>query len=149
MVGIFVDHDLVAVPEPVIAVGKVEGGDAEGEAAKPKTVGTAAANPPNVAAAEAASEAAVLPGMIEVEAGIVATGVVPNPSAVVVDVRGFGMAFFVATGRGSGRRATNWGRTMFGNVSAADCVTASSMTGSVLRPGRDGENQRYSKNCGE
>ncbi len=96
VVGVFVDHDLVAVPEPVIAEGQVKGADAEVEAAEPETVGAASGDAPDMAAAEAAGEVAMLPGMIEVEAGVIASGVVPDPFAVVVDVRGFGMAFMVA-----------------------------------------------------
>ena len=96
MVGIFIDHDLVAVPEPVTAQGKVKGGDAEIEAAKPEAAGAASTDAPDVAAAEASGEAAMFPGMIEVETGVIASGVVSNPSAVVVDVRGVGMAFPVA-----------------------------------------------------
>jgi len=133
VVGIFVDHDLVAVSEPVIAEAEVKSGDAEIEAAKPETAGTAAQNAPDVAAAEAAGEASVLPGMIEVEAGIIGAGVVPDPLAVVVDVRGFGMAFFVGSGR-PGRRAMRSRWTVFRNVSATDGMTASAMA-AVLREG--------------
>ena len=92
VVGIFVDHDLVAVPVPVVAIGEIKRGNAEVEAAKPEAAGAASADAPDVAAAEAAGEAAMLPGMIEVEAGVVASSVVSNPLAVVVDVRSFGMA---------------------------------------------------------
>jgi len=116
MVGIFVDHDLVAVPEPVTAQGKIKGGDAESEAAKPEAVGTASANAPYMAAAEATGESAMFPGMIEVEAGIVSPGIVPDPFSVVVDVRSFWVAFAVAIGlgRGSGRCATNGRRPCLG-----------------------------------
>jgi len=155
MVRVCVDHDLVAVPEPVIAVGKVKRSDAEGETAKPETVGTASAYAPNVAAAEAAGETAMFPGMIEVEAGIIATGVVSYPFAVVVNVRGLRVAFPVAigVGSGSGRGATSRGRTMFGNIAATNGMTTASMTTAsmitVLRKGRDAKNQRYCKSCGE
>src|SRR5258708_3836958 len=130
MIGIFIDHDLVGVPEPVAAQGKVKRGDAEGEAAKPEAIGTASANAPDVAAAEASGEAAMLSGMIDVEAGVIAPGVVPDPFAVVVDVRSFGVAFAVAIalGRGSGRCATNGSRTVFGNVSTANGMTTASST---------------------
>jgi len=146
MVGIFVDHDLVAVPEPVTAQGKVKGGDAESEAAKPETGRTASANAPYMAAAEAAGESAMLKRMIDVEAGIIASGVVADPGAVVVNVRSFGMAFPIAAGGGSGRRAAHRRGTMFGNVSATDGVAATSAVVTVLRQGRDGKDHSYSQN---
>src|SRR5580692_10933609 len=64
MVGIFVDHDLVAGPEPVSAQSEVKRGDAEGPAVEPETAGAASANAPYVPAAESAREVAMLPGMI-------------------------------------------------------------------------------------
>jgi hypothetical protein len=135
MVGIFIDHDLIAVPEPVTAQGKVKGGDAESEAAKPETAGAASTDAPDVAAAEAAGEAAVLPGMIEVEAGVIASGVVSDPSAVVVDVRSFRMAFPVAIrlGCGPGGRAASRGWTVVRNVSATNGMTTASAVASMLR----------------
>jgi hypothetical protein len=50
---------------------------------------------PDVAAAEATGEVAVLPGMVEVVVNIVMAGVVADPFAVGVDVRSVGMASFV------------------------------------------------------
>src|SRR5580692_311408 len=64
MVGVFVDHDLVAVPEPVSAQGQVKRGNAERPAVEPEAAGAASANAPYVPAAEAAGEVAMLPGMI-------------------------------------------------------------------------------------
>jgi hypothetical protein len=42
---------------------------------------------PDVAAANSPGKVPVLPGMIEVKADIVSTGIVPNPFAIVVNVR--------------------------------------------------------------
>ena len=95
VVGIFVDDDVVAVPEPVVAVGEVECADAEIETAEPEAVGTASGEMPDVTAAEAAGEVAVFPGMIKMHAGIVATGVVADPFAVRVNVRGIGVTSLV------------------------------------------------------
>jgi len=96
-----------------------------------------------MAAAKAAGEAAMLPGMIEVEAGIIASGVVADPGAVVVDMRGFGMAWLVVkTGRRVGDRSMTSGWAMLGNVSAADGVAAC-FVASVLRQGWE-RNQGYS-----
>ena len=71
VVGVFVDHDLVAVPEPVVAETDVIRSYAEIKATEPEAVGTASREMPDVAAAEAAGEASVLPGMIEIVVGIV------------------------------------------------------------------------------
>lgn len=126
MVGIFVDYDLVAVPEPVRAQGQVKGGNAESEAAKPETVGPASCNAPDVAAAEAAGEAAMFPGMVEMEARIIAPVIMADPFTVVMDVRSLWVPGFVTAGR-SGWRAVRSGRAVFWNVSATDGVVAGLM----------------------
>jgi hypothetical protein len=95
VVGIFEDGDLVSGPVPIVAKGVISRRDAEIEAAEPETRPIAAGDTPNVAAAEAAGEVAVLPGMIEVIVRIILAGVVADPLAVGVDVRSFGMALFV------------------------------------------------------
>jgi hypothetical protein len=123
VVGVVVDDDVVAIPEPVIAVGEVKGANAEVKTSKPKAVGTASAEAPNVTAADAAGEVAVLPRTIDVEAGIVASVVVSDPLAVVVDVGSFGMTFMVAIGSGwrrPVRRAVRGRGPVMRNVSAAD-----------------------------
>jgi hypothetical protein len=144
VVGVFVDDDLVAVPEPVTAESQVKRGDAEVEAVEPETVGTTSGNAPDVAAAEAAGEMAMLPGVIEVEAGIVRSGVMSDPGAVVVDVRGRGMAVIVVkTGCGVGNCAMSSWWTVLRNESASDGVAAA--VGSVLCMGRQGKNQGRSE----
>jgi hypothetical protein len=163
VVGVIVDHDVVAVPIPVVAVGEVKWGDAEVEAAKPETAGIATLNAPPVSAAKTALKMAVLPGMIEVKAPVVTTTFVTNPFPVVVDVGGFGVIVTVAIrvpvvvfvavaimpvtlvrvdmiGRG----------TMVGNVSAADIVVAVvSVVVVFLRQGRQGKDQGDNKNSEE
>jgi hypothetical protein len=95
VVGIFVDDDLVGAPVPVIAEAVVGGEDAESEATEPEAFAIAAFDAPDVAGAEAAGEVAVRPSMIDMVAGIIFAGVVADPFAVGVDVRGVGMAGFV------------------------------------------------------
>jgi hypothetical protein len=144
VVGIFVDHDLVAVPEPVRAPGQVKRGNAKSPAIKPETGRAASADVPHVAAAETAGETAMLKRMIEVETGIIASSVVPDPGTVVVYMRGLGMAFLVMKIRcrvGYGSMARGW--TMLRNESAAYCVTAATV-GTVLREGGQREHQGYS-----
>jgi hypothetical protein len=122
VVGIVVDDDVVAIPEPVIAVSQVEIANAEIEASKPKAVGASSAEAPYVTAADAAGEVAVFPGMIEVEAHFVVAIVVSDPLAVVVDVGGFGMTLMVSIRRGRRRpvrRGVRRRGTIVGNVTAA------------------------------
>lgn len=95
VIGIVVDDDLVGVPEPIVAVAGVKRADAEIKAVEPEAAGTAATEMPDMASANAAAETAMLPGMVEMEAGIIVSGVVADPFAVGVNVRGFGMAFLV------------------------------------------------------
>ncbi len=95
VVGVFVDDNVVPVPKPVATVVQIKRRDAEVEATKPEAAGPAATDTPDMAPAEAAGEAAMFPRVLEVEAGIIASGVVSNPLAVVVDVRGFGMSLAV------------------------------------------------------
>jgi hypothetical protein len=95
-----------------------------------------------VAAAESAGESAMFKGMIEVEASIIASSVVPDPGAVVMDVRGLRMAcIIVKTGRRVGNRSTSSGWTMLRNESAAHGVAAA--MGAVLRQGGQREHQGY------
>ena len=97
VVGIVVDHDLVAVPAPVIAEGVVGRRDLEGKAAKPETLPVSSAQAEDVARPEAAGEAPVLPGAIEVIGRIVAAGIVPDPAvAFGMDVRRVGMSGLIA-----------------------------------------------------
>lgn len=91
VIGILVDDDLVGVPEPIVAVIEVRGRDGEIKAAEPEALAIAAGDAPDVAAAEAAVEVAVLPRMIEMETGVIAAGIVADPLAVGVDVRSFRM----------------------------------------------------------
>jgi hypothetical protein len=95
VVGIFVNHNVVAVPIPVIGIGKVKRGDAEVEAAKPETAGIPTLDAPPMSTTETTLKAAVLPRMVEVETVVIPPHVVPNPFAVVVHVWGFGMAVAV------------------------------------------------------
>jgi hypothetical protein len=127
VVGVFVDDDVVAVPEPVAAIADVEGADAEVETSEPEAVGAASGEMPDVAAAEASGEVAVFPGMIEVHAGIVTAGVVADPFAVGVNVRRVGMSPFVAQVRGSRFRDMYRSGAVGRNVSgaAADFMTLS------------------------
>jgi hypothetical protein len=87
MVGVFIDDDVIAVPEPVIAEGDIRRGDAEIEAAEPKATGAASRQVPDMASTEATREAPVLPRVVEVVVRIVAPSVVADPLAIGMNVR--------------------------------------------------------------
>jgi hypothetical protein len=118
--------------------------------------------------AEAAREAAVLKGMIEVEAGIVPTLVMTYPLTGGMNVRGFGVTFLVAKttgfGRGvlgwrsvlgwggmlgrrgvlRGRCSLDWGRSSRWNIPAANLtMLLTTVPGLVLRQSAGRENQQY------
>jgi len=97
VVGVLVDHDAVAVPEPVVAVVIVVWGDVEVVAAEPEAVPAAAGYHENMARTKAAVVVAVLPGMVEMVVNLVSPVLVADPSAILaVDVRSVGMSFTVA-----------------------------------------------------
>src|SRR5260370_795808 len=83
VVGIFVDDDGIAVPIPVVGVVVIVGSYAEIEAAEPKALAISSAKVIDVAAAKAAGEAAVFPGMIEMIVRVAATGIMADPSGLV------------------------------------------------------------------
>src|SRR5580692_7287941 len=74
MVGIGVDDDVVAVPEPVIAEADVGRGDAKEEPVKAETLRAAACKAVDMARAEGAWKVSVLPGAIEMVARIILAG---------------------------------------------------------------------------
>lgn len=162
VVGIVVDHNLVAVPIPIVAVGIVIGCDAEIEAAEPEAFAIAAGDPPDVATANAAGETAMLPDTIEMIVGIIAAGFVADPLVIVVNVRSVGMIPFIGISWGllhvvaiilpgvillpGGRRA------MGRNVPSTDILglfarmLLPAMI-SILRESRNRAKQEQSKNC--
>jgi hypothetical protein len=91
VVGVFVDDDVVGVPEPSVAVGEVVGGYAEVEATEPEAGWSASAETPDVRGAEAGGEMTVLPGVVEVVVGIVGAAVVADPVGGI-DVGDVGVA---------------------------------------------------------
>lgn len=149
MVGIFVDDNVVGVPKPIVAVANVIGSDAEVESAEPETVGAASSEPPDVTSAKASREMAMLEGMVEVVVGIVGTGVVPDPLAIRVHVRGIGMAGLIVkvtvllgrrrVGCGSGTWPMGW--DVFG--SATDLVTLRECHNRKQDANRDDSNELF------
>src|ERR1700733_8645976 len=88
MVGVVVDHNVVAVPQPVIAISVIECSNREKETADRKSAGTAAVQSPNMPRTCRAGEVAVLPRMIEVIMWIVAAHIMANPTiSLRIDMR--------------------------------------------------------------
>ena len=115
MIGVVIDDDVIAVPVPIAHIGNIHRCDAEVESPEPEAAGAASDQAPAMGMADAAGEAAVFPGMVEVKAGIVAAGIVADPLTVVMDVRRFGMALLIAECRVSFGRMC-FGRMRFGRV---------------------------------
>jgi len=168
VIRIVIDDDVIASPVPVTDVAQVKRSDAEVKTAKPETTWIAAHNAPAVCRTETAFEAAMLPGMIEMEAGVVSGVIVADPLTVAVDVRSLGMARFIAK-RGAwhflawrflslrflvrgvfraGHRAMRRRRTMSRNVSAAYSMAAALMF-IMLRQRRQRKSDTCSENYGE
>ena len=103
MVRVLVNHDLVRVPEPVVAEVDVIGSHEEVETAKPKPIRSPSRKAPNMVFAKTARESSMLPRVIEVIVRIVRPRVVPDPFvAFHVYVRRFGMARLVGVSRAGG-----------------------------------------------
>jgi len=122
MVRIVVNHDRIRIPEPVCDVRIVKRGDIEIKPAEPEPLAVAALQMENMTRSNSAAKPAVLEGMLEMEVRIVPPGIVPDPTSIVVDMRGVWMAFHVAMimfWNGSRSRRVNWRGTVRRDVAAA------------------------------
>ena len=165
VVRVCIDHHVVAVPIPVAAVRQVKVSYAESEATKPEAAGLATLNAPPVATAKAAIEVAILPGVIEAKAGVVAVVAVPHPFAVAMDVRRLRVTLVVVEMSVPAfvtvvvmtvtvmRVAMMSLRTMPGNISAAHIMVAVVVSVVVmvamLCQRRQGQNEERGNNCGD
>lgn len=153
VIGIVVDYDLVGGPIPVVTKAVVKGCHAEVEAAEPEAFAVAAFDVPLMAAADAACEAAMLPGMIEVIVRIIAPGIVADPLIVGVNVRGLGVSFFVGIFRrflwGNVLRRAGWSGPASRNMAVAHIVRRRSATVFFffLRESRNRTDQEQRKNA--
>ena len=109
VVRVVVDHDLIAIPEPVAAIFDVVRRDTEVKSTEPEARWASAFNVPNMRPAETAGEVPVLPRTIETIMRIVAAGLVPDPFAVGVNMGDIGMAGLVGeSAAGLSRRFAAW-----------------------------------------
>jgi hypothetical protein len=92
VIRIFINNDLVSIPEPIIDEAVVVRGNTEIKPADPETVPVPACKPENMLGSEAAGKASVLPGPIEVVVGIIPAGLMSDPGAVSMNVGSFRMS---------------------------------------------------------
>jgi hypothetical protein len=91
VIRVFIDHDRVAVPKPVIHVVKLERGNGEIKSVEPEAPRASSREVKLMAAAESAGEASVLPRMLNMQAWIVAAHVMADPVVIGVNVGSFRM----------------------------------------------------------
>jgi hypothetical protein len=162
MIGVLVEHDIVLVPEPIIAVRIIVRSDAEVRATKKEALGPSAAEPEDVVGAKPKREASMLPRTIHMVVGIVAARIVSDPLAVFVNVGRIGMPwpigeFSVFRRRILGRtvvRSRSWRRLLHarrlncpssGRRAVSGDRPAAMFLSFVLRKAAQGNNQQHSQ----
>ena len=95
MVWVFVDDDLIGVPEPAVTEGEVGCSYIPIPAVEPEAGRAATSEMPYVRAAEATGEVAMGERLIDVIAGVTRTGVVTDPGFSIVNVRSVRVAGLV------------------------------------------------------
>jgi hypothetical protein len=160
VVRVIVDHDLITIPEPIIAEGVIGLGNTEEESAKPKTRWTASPKAEDMTPTDAARKSPMFERPVDMVPGIIAARVVADPLIVCVNVGSFWMSRFIrkttalrrcgllgslrllGAGRllGVGRR-----RTVRRDVSAANTmhITATLLAAPFLCNSRDGNDREY------
>jgi len=162
MVRVFVDHDLVAVPQPVVAIVIIIGSNAEVEPAEPETVTPSARQAPNVMWSKSSRKVPVLPRVIQMVVRVSMAGVMPHPFAIGVNVGslrvlrrirviallGFrlGVGFAMGFSRTMRGRGVRYGA---GPVLATFASLSPSMLFTVLGPCTNRERQNHHKNSTE
>jgi hypothetical protein len=96
VIGVFVDHDRIGIPKPIVDIGVIKRSDAPVEVVEPESLPVSSLQVENVAWPEATIEMPVLKGMREMEPLVTGSGIVPYPVAVALDVRRVGVARCVA-----------------------------------------------------
>lgn len=166
MIGIFIDHDLIACPVPVGDDVVVVRGDIPVEIVEPETARAATRKHPYVIASKTAGKVPVSPRIIEVIMRITPAAVVSNPAIVArVDVGNFGMAMLVranvilfgASVSGgsracSGSRVRHRRRPMSRNVAATNrCRATTTAPSSLLGEAELGQTHsaNQNRNCND
>src|ERR1035437_7296902 len=129
MVGVFVDHDLIASPVPALDDVVIVGGDIPVETAKPEAFPVSSRQHEDMLRSKATAEASVCPRLIDVVMRIAGATIVSDPLIVPgVNVRNFRMTLLVrgnvVLGRGSGLLASCGARSGRGPGSLRGSGTA-------------------------
>jgi len=98
VVWIIVNHDVIAIPEPAVAVAVIVRCYVKIKPVEPEPAGSAAAKPPAMAGTETTVEVAMRKWMIQVVMLIVPACIMADPSVmaiIVIDVGCIGMAFMI------------------------------------------------------
>ena len=126
VIRIFVNHNLIGIPEPPVAVSDIGGRHAEVKTIEPEAAGTAARQVPYVAWPEAAGKVPMFEGMVQMISGVIRPGIVAYPFIACVHVGSVRMAgFFIemlhlALSGSLGRRSVNRRGAFGGNMSAVE-----------------------------
>jgi hypothetical protein len=135
IIRIVVNHDVIAVPEPVIDISKIGVCDREVETAKTKAVRIASTQPPNMSCTNGAGKVPVLPRTVKMVTRVMSFMAYPT-IVFCVDMGCFRMAFRIAIrvrrwcrlvrngARRWMRRSMSRRRTMSRNVPVAYAVFA-------------------------
>ncbi len=127
VIGVFIDHNLIGIPKPVVTKPHIVRGNAKVVTAEPEASRTAARQPPNMPSPESASKVPMLPGMIEMVVHVVPAGVMTDPLAVRMHVRSVWVPSLVSEVSmllASMWRASNGCRTVGRNMATADTASA-------------------------
>jgi hypothetical protein len=157
MIRIFVDYDVIRIPQPTAGVCKVRIRHREVKAIEPETRRAAACEAKAVAGAESAGEMAVFPRMIHMKSGVGAAGLVSHP-LIAVHVRRVGVPglFGLVHRRGRGVVGlSGWrfdrGRTMRWRLTRREIVilrsAASFVLAAVTLSVRNGDQGRCGEKC--
>src|ERR1039457_5934697 len=107
MVGVFVDHDLIAAPVPAHHDVVIVRGDVPVEIVEPEAFPVSPSKHEHMLRSKAAGEASVCPRRIEVVMRVVGATIMPDPFVVLgVNVRNFRMTLRIRPNGVLGRR---WG----------------------------------------
>ncbi|MCU1297931.1 MAG: hypothetical protein JWO91_2209 [Acidobacteriaceae bacterium] len=97
VVRVRVDHDVVTIPEPVVGIIVVVWSNLKEKTTYIESIPASASEPPDVLWTNATIKASMLPRMIEMIVGIVASAVVSHPLIIFgVDVGSIGMFRLIA-----------------------------------------------------
>lgn len=91
MVGIFINHDLVGVPQPIRNVSDLSRSDAPIKIVQKEARRSAARKPELVPGSESTRKVPMLPRTVQVEPGVVRPGIVSDPFISGVDMGRFGV----------------------------------------------------------